>query len=120
MATVEQDFLEALGVAGQVINIVTEFEAGQPVTASPTVAGKKVNIGLVELPQGPVAPYEALTGNTWQKAFEAFTMAEGYVMGQPISLAVSVNTKEYGLTISEPVASATTASTVITAPPEHT
>jgi hypothetical protein len=96
-------FLEDLEVAGQIIGVVTEFEQGQPATASPTIGGKKVNVSVVELPQGEVPPYVELSGSIWQQAWMAFTLAEGYLAGTPLSLAISVDNKVYGLTISEPV-----------------
>jgi hypothetical protein len=103
MTSILQDFeiLETVGAD------LTAFAEGQSVGASKTFGSVTVNVSAVELPNGPVAPYQEFSGSFWQIFGLVFADAGAISAGAPISLAEKVGDKWYGETITVSTGAAT-------------
>jgi len=91
MASILQD----LGILEQVAGDIAGFAAGQPITQ--TIDGYGVSVQV--LPNGPVAPFTAISGGFFQILFAALGLAGEFAAGTPINLAIKENKTWYGVTL---------------------
>jgi hypothetical protein len=92
-------FINDLEIIEAILGDVTEFAAGSPVNASPTIGGTKYTISLVILASGPVAPYVTISGSFFSTFFEALTIGSEVAGGGSAQVAVKIKNTWIGLTI---------------------
>lgn len=92
--------IQDLGIVEQALGDVAAFAAGQPVAA--TIDGYGVSV--VVLPNGPVAPYQTISGGIFQIILVVLGLASEFAAGVPIQLAVRENKTWYGVTLAPKVA----------------
>jgi hypothetical protein len=76
-----------------------QFEEGQPITATKVEGKMSFTIVAVELPNGPVAPYQVFSGSWIAILGMAFADGMAFASGSPISIAEKIKDKWYGETI---------------------
>ena len=94
MASIIQD----LGIVETVLGDVAAFAAGQPVNGS--IDGYAVEV--VVLPNGPVAPYQVLSGGFFAIVIAVLGLGAEFAAGTPVQLAVKENRTWYGVTLTKP------------------
>lgn len=97
------NFLQELEVAELIVSDLTAFAGGQPVTASPTIGGQKLNVSVVHLPLGPAQPYAVISGNFFSELLEAFAIGSAFAAGQSVQVAMKEGNSWYGITASKAV-----------------
>lgn len=94
------NFFQELGVVEAILGDVAAFASGQPVSAN--VPNTKYTASVVILPNGPVAPYQTLSGSFFSILEVAFTDAAAFAAGAPLQIAVKENKSWYGISLSQP------------------
>lgn len=95
------NIIQELGLVETVLGDVASFAAGQPV--STTVPGTNYTASVQVLPNGPVAPYQELSGSIFSIIGTVLADAAAFAEGAPVSLAVKENKTWYGLTLATKV-----------------
>ena len=91
-------WLQIFQVIGVVYTTIKNFIAGKPITDSVKIGAKTLTSTAVELPTGPVAPYQVISGTTLSITEVVFMDITTLASGGPINIAVKVNVSWYGLT----------------------
>lgn len=92
------NIIQELGLVETVLGDVASFAAGQPISAK--VPDTPYNASVQVLPNGPVAPYQELSGSIFSIIGTVLADAAAFAAGSPVSLAVKENKTWYGLTLS--------------------
>lgn len=97
-AQLKLSFLQELNVAELIVGDIAAFAAGQAVNASPTIAGQKLSVSVIHLPNGPASPYVVISGTFFGEVLEAFAIGEQFSAGQPVQVAMKEGNSWYGIT----------------------
>jgi hypothetical protein len=91
---------QELGLAEVAFGDLSAFVAGSPVTASPTIAGKKLNVSAVHLGATPDPSYQVFQGSVMGMIEFALMDAAAFSEGATLKIAEKIGNTWYGETIS--------------------
>jgi hypothetical protein len=100
-------FEEVGGIAG-VLGDVAAFASGQPVTAPPITLGpSQYSVSFVHLANGPVAPYQVISGSILTILGIVLSDYETIAQGGTFSIAEKIGNTWYGTMFTKVVPAAT-------------
>ena len=93
--------IEDIEIVEAILGEVAAFAGGQPAVVTKVIGGNNYTLSVVKLANGPVAPYQTISGSFWEILITALADAAAIAAGAPLAIAEKIGNTWYGTTLTE-------------------